>query len=189
MASPFPQPPNPNIPSRDADTLHSCHCLDCQKWSGGPCTSNVVVPRKDFKITKGKPKNYNIKGDSGKMNDHWFCGGAFYLPYSSHPIPSPCPTSPITLSNRLFYTFPSSKQASKKPHRLTVWVGVRIIDCGSSLYTLLEVMPDNICIKAGSIDDKKARELNGKTGVEFYTKDRMGYETPVAGADQKEVFG
>ena len=63
------------------------------------------------------------------------------------------------------------------------------IDCGSSLYTLLEVMPENICIKAGSIDDKSARELHGKTGVEFYTKDRMGYETPVGGAEQKEVFG
>lgn len=114
-----------------------CHCLDCQKWSGGPCTSNVVVPRKDFKITAGKPKNFNIKGDSGKMNDHWFCG-----------------------------------------------------DCGSSLYTLLEVMPDNVCIKAGGIDDKDARELGGKTvGVEFYTKDRMGYENPVGGAEQKEVFG
>lgn len=51
-------------------------------------------------------------------------------------------------------------------------------------------MPDNVCIKAGGIDDKDARELGGKTvGVEFYTKDRMGYENPVGGAEQKEVFG
>ncbi|MCJ1455368.1 hypothetical protein MMC28_005723 [Mycoblastus sanguinarius] len=51
-----------------------CHCTDCQKWSGGAYTTNVVVPRKDFKVVKGSPKHYNIKGDSGKMNDHWFCG-------------------------------------------------------------------------------------------------------------------
>lgn len=59
-----------------------CHCTDCQKWSGSAYTSNVVVPRKDFKVTKGSPKNYNIKGDSGKMNDHWFCGSVspFSLP-------------------------------------------------------------------------------------------------------------
>ena len=50
-------------------------------------------------------------------------------------------------------------------------------------------MPENVCIKAGCIDDKNARELQGKTGVEFYTKDRVGYEVPVGGAEQKEVFG
>ena len=51
-------------------------------------------------------------------------------------------------------------------------------------------MPDNICIKAGGIDDKAARALGGKTvGVEFYTKDRVGYEAAVGGAEQKEVFG
>ena len=114
-----------------------CHCTDCQKWSGGAYTSNVVVPRSDFKITKGSPKNYNVKGDSGKMNNHWFCG-----------------------------------------------------TCGSSLYTELEIMPDAVAIKAGGIDDKSVRDFS-KTGVEFYTKDRMGYSAPVPGADQKpcEFFG
>jgi len=56
-------------------TTALCHCTDCQKWSGSAYTSNVVVARKDFKISKGSPKHYNVKGDSGKMNDHWFCGG------------------------------------------------------------------------------------------------------------------
>jgi len=59
-----------------------CHCLDCQKWSGGAYTSNIVVPRKDFKVSKGKPKNYVLKGDSGEENDHWFCGGTL-LPFLS----------------------------------------------------------------------------------------------------------
>lgn len=57
-------------------TTALCHCTDCQKWSGSAYTSNVVVPRKEFKVTKGSPKHYNVKGDSGKMNDHWFCGGS-----------------------------------------------------------------------------------------------------------------
>ena len=71
LSFPFLSPPTILTPY----PTHRCHCTDCQKWSGGPCTSNVVVARKAFQITKGKPKNYNIKGDSGKMNDHWFCGG------------------------------------------------------------------------------------------------------------------
>jgi len=47
-------------------------------------------------------------------------------------------------------------------------------------------MPDAACVKSGSIDDKKTREM--KVGVEFYTKDRMAYSHAVEGADQKPVF-
>ncbi|KAK5175739.1 uncharacterized protein LTR77_000878 [Saxophila tyrrhenica] len=42
--------------------------------SGAAYTSNVVVPRTNFKVTKGSPKDYDVKGDSGKINKHWFCG-------------------------------------------------------------------------------------------------------------------
>ncbi len=66
-------------------TTALCHCTDCQKWSGSAYTSNVVVPRKEFKVTKGSPKHYNVKGDSGKMNDHWFCGGS--SSFSNLPFP------------------------------------------------------------------------------------------------------
>ena len=59
-------------------------------------------------------------------------------------------------------------------------------DCGSSLYTELEIMPDAVCVKAGSIDDKDVRDFKA-TSVEFYCKDRMGYQTAVEGAEQKPV--
>ena len=59
-------------------------------------------------------------------------------------------------------------------------------ECGSSLYTELEVMPDAVCIKAGGIDDKEVRDFK-KTAVEFYCKDRMAYSKPVEGAEQKPV--
>ena len=49
-------------------------------------------------------------------------------------------------------------------------------------------MPDAVCIKAGSVDDKEARDFK-KTGVEFYCKDRMGYSKAVEGAEQKPVSG
>lgn len=51
---------------------HADYFKDCQKWSGSAFTSNAVVPRKDFKLTKGTAKSYAIVGDSGK-NVHWFC--------------------------------------------------------------------------------------------------------------------
>ncbi|KAE8381267.1 Mss4-like protein [Aspergillus bertholletiae] len=51
-----------------------CHCVDCQKWTGGAFTSNVIVPRESFKVTKGEPSFYDITGASGKNNRHFFCG-------------------------------------------------------------------------------------------------------------------
>jgi len=110
-----------------------CHCKDCQKWSGGGHTSNVVVPRKVFKVTKGTPKSYTAIGNSGKKNVHFFCG-----------------------------------------------------NCGSSLYTELEVMPDSTCVKAGGLDGGKA---DIPINVEFYTKDRPGFSMALKDAKQVEMFG
>ncbi|ETN40444.1 uncharacterized protein HMPREF1541_04721 [Cyphellophora europaea CBS 101466] len=112
-----------------------CHCIDCQKWTGGPYTSNAVVPRTNFKVTKGTPKDYDAVGASGKINKHWFCS-----------------------------------------------------NCGSSLYTELEVMPDMTCVKAGGLDGGHA-SLGNSIGVEFYTKDRVNYLNAVEGAKQETHFG
>ncbi|CAG8001732.1 unnamed protein product [Penicillium nalgiovense] len=59
----------------EADTYLSalCHCTDCQKWTGGAFTSNAVVPRTSFKLTKGTPNTYDVVGNSGKINKHSFC--------------------------------------------------------------------------------------------------------------------
>ncbi|KAF9893976.1 hypothetical protein FE257_008947 [Aspergillus nanangensis] len=50
-----------------------CHCIDCQKWAGSALTSNVVVPRTSFQLTKGTPRAYDTVGSSGKVNRHFFC--------------------------------------------------------------------------------------------------------------------
>ena len=59
-------------------------------------------------------------------------------------------------------------------------------NCGSSLYTELEVMPDMTCIKSGTLDGGKA---DHPIAVEFYNRDRLGYTKPIDGADQKPEFG
>ncbi|CEN60932.1 hypothetical protein ASPCAL07603 [Aspergillus calidoustus] len=112
-----------------------CHCLDCQKWTGSAYTSNAVVPRASFKITKGTPSYYDSVGASGKTARRFFCS-----------------------------------------------------NCGSSLYTDLEIMPDVTCIKGGTLDNGEA-SLGGKIDVEFYAKDRASYVVPVTGAKQESHFG
>ncbi|KAL2836329.1 Mss4-like protein [Aspergillus pseudoustus] len=47
-----------------------CHCTDCQKHT---YTSNAVVPRASFKITKGTPSYYDSVGASGKTARRFFC--------------------------------------------------------------------------------------------------------------------
>ena len=49
-------------------------------------------------------------------------------------------------------------------------------------------MPDAVCIKAGGIDDREARDFKS-TSVEFYCKDRMAYSKAVEGAKQEPVSG
>lgn len=49
-------------------------------------------------------------------------------------------------------------------------------------------MPDVTCVKAGGLD-KGAASLGSKIGVEFYTKDRVGYLPAVDGAKQESAFG
>ncbi|KAM4054380.1 glutathione-dependent formaldehyde-activating enzyme [Hirsutella rhossiliensis] len=113
-----------------------CHCTDCQKWTGGAFTSNAVVPRASFRVTKGTPKAWDAVGGSGKLNRHFFCGR-----------------------------------------------------CGSGLYTELEVMPEQTCVKAGALDGGAAG-LGGRVDVEFYTKDRVAYLGPCGeGARQEPAFG
>ncbi|EWG51423.1 hypothetical protein FVEG_10395 [Fusarium verticillioides 7600] len=119
----------------DAAITALCHCIDCQKWTGGAFTSNAVVAESDFSVTKGSPKQYDVTGASGKINHHFFCG-----------------------------------------------------DCGSSLYTRLDVMPGNIIIKAGGLDNGKAN-LDNKINVEFYCRDRVSYLQAAEGAKQEHLFG
>jgi hypothetical protein len=61
---------------------HTYTGTDCQKWTGAAYTSNVVVPRTNFSVTKGSPKDYDAVGASGKINKHWV--GPPFLPFPIH---------------------------------------------------------------------------------------------------------
>ncbi|KAF4277777.1 hypothetical protein KXW98_002468 [Aspergillus fumigatus] len=106
-----------------------------EKWTGSAFTSNVIVPRDSFKVTKGTPRSYDTTGDSGKLNKHFFCG-----------------------------------------------------DCGSSLYSELEIMSDKTGIKAGTLDGGEAH-LRNKVDVEFYVKDRVHYLNALDNVRQEPRLG
>src|SRR5690242_17961555 len=51
----------------------NCHCRDCQYSSGTGFSTVVVLPAPAFKLTKGTPRRFTVKGDSGADVTRSFC--------------------------------------------------------------------------------------------------------------------
>jgi hypothetical protein len=65
----------------------SCHCLDCQRSSGAPFASGVVVASQDLEIT-GTPKAYAVRAASGSDSTRSFCpecGTPLFTRGDAHP--------------------------------------------------------------------------------------------------------
>jgi hypothetical protein len=52
--------------------LH-CHCRDCQRSSGGPYSSFVIVPKETFKLSQGSPRFHDSSSDRGGQTHRGFC--------------------------------------------------------------------------------------------------------------------
>jgi hypothetical protein len=52
--------------------LH-CHCRDCQRSSGGPFSSFVVVPKAGFKLVQGSLRFHVSPSEAGGQNHRGFC--------------------------------------------------------------------------------------------------------------------
>jgi hypothetical protein len=50
-----------------------CHCSDCQKAAGGGPNYVGIVPITALSVTKGEPRGYRSKGDSGSEVSRVFC--------------------------------------------------------------------------------------------------------------------
>ncbi len=75
--------------SADPIAVMNCHCRACQYASGGGYTTAVVVPRGTLTITRGTPKGYASKGDSGAAVTRFFCadcGSPVYSDPESAPV-------------------------------------------------------------------------------------------------------
>jgi hypothetical protein len=57
-----------------ASPVHTfyCHCLDCQKETGGPCAAEIYVPASSVSI-KGPLSRHTRIGDSGLPVHRHFC--------------------------------------------------------------------------------------------------------------------
>ena len=74
----------------EGDPLFSlqCHCRDCQRSSGTAYIAAMRVPAAGFRITRGTPKRYIGKADSGNAITRAFCGDCgspLYVQVSTRP--------------------------------------------------------------------------------------------------------
>jgi hypothetical protein len=74
----------------EGDPLFSlqCHCRDCQRSSGTAYIAAIRVPSAGFRITRGMPKRYVAKADSGNDITRVFCGDCgspLYVQVSTRP--------------------------------------------------------------------------------------------------------
>ena len=58
--------------AREPVAMLNCHCQDCQRSSGAPFASGVVVSVLDIEIT-GTPKTYSVRASSGGLTTRSFC--------------------------------------------------------------------------------------------------------------------
>jgi hypothetical protein len=69
-------------------TISICHCRDCQRLTGSVFRANISAPAGQFRILKGKPRQYIKVADSGTRRVHAFCetcGSPVYACAESNP--------------------------------------------------------------------------------------------------------
>ncbi|KAK5627130.1 hypothetical protein RRF57_002845 [Xylaria bambusicola] len=158
-----------------------CHCVDCQK---------VSYFRSGF-----RDAGYtNYQSISAVADHHNYSSGLAVLslrtrwcraPHSQSRKVCASQTNQISIISLVSGT-PSSYDVTGASGKINKHFFCS--NCGSSLYTELEVMPDMTCVKAGGLDGGAAN-LGNKIGVEFYVKDRPQYLKPCDGAKQEPQFG
>ena len=88
----------------------NCHCLDCQRSSGAPFASGVVVRTADLQVS-GTPKAYSVRGSSGGLTERSFCSEC------GTPLFTRGEANPEFTSIR----FPSLDDASEFKPMLDIW--------------------------------------------------------------------
>lgn len=58
----------------DLQRIGICHCRDCQILSGSAFRLAALVSPASFQITKGEPKAFDKKAESGRVRRLLFCG-------------------------------------------------------------------------------------------------------------------
>ena len=96
--------------TRPPVAMLNCHCRDCQRSSGAPFASGLVVRVSDMEIN-GTPKAYSVRAGSGKLATRSFCSEC------GSPLFTFSETAPEVMSIR----FPTLDNQSEFHPMLDIW--------------------------------------------------------------------
>lgn len=133
-----------------------CHCGACKLMGGGEFTLNQIIPKDNFKLTKGDLKVYTYKGDSGNNTDCYMCPNCASSPYHHQHVMGKFSSLSQHRDKRDHYTQMSS----------LVLMSLRCI------ITDTQLGEDKIVIRTGLL---KGSEKWGKPAAEIYDKDRASW--------------
>ncbi|CAH0339219.1 GFA family protein [Rhizobium sp. CECT 9324] len=57
----------------DPQEVGICHCVDCQRLTGGAYRVSVGVEPHNFRVLAGTARRYRKVADSGRPSDQFFC--------------------------------------------------------------------------------------------------------------------
>ena len=53
--------------------VHCCHCIDCQRQTGGAFAINALIERSRIEVLEGEPVRTTLPTDSGRPHDVYRC--------------------------------------------------------------------------------------------------------------------
>jgi hypothetical protein len=54
--------------------IYNCHCTNCQRASGGACSTSATILEASFAFVRGEPHRHEWTSDAGNRRFGWFCG-------------------------------------------------------------------------------------------------------------------
>lgn len=94
-----------------------CHCTDCQTLSGSAFRTVAFARKSSFALTKGEPRIYVKRADSGRDREQTFCP-ACGTPIYSSPVAADLGADPF-----IGIRAGSIKQRAELPPQAQAWCG------------------------------------------------------------------
>jgi len=69
----------------EALTFYRCHCRDCQKQTSSAFGLSLFMPAEAFELTRGSPRKFARRADSGRTVDSFFCADCGSRIYNTSP--------------------------------------------------------------------------------------------------------
>lgn len=94
----------------DPEQVSICHCTDCQQLTGTVYRVTAFAPDKDFRLLRGKPKEYVRTAESGSARAQGFCSECGSQLYSTAPGDGPKAYGIRLGTSRQFAQLPPKRQ-------------------------------------------------------------------------------